>query len=35
VVMSDEPQGALKIRQREPLPPRDFFDKRGPFFWSW
>jgi L,D-transpeptidase-like protein len=37
VVMSNEPQGALKIRQREPLPPRDFFDKRGPspFFWTW
>jgi L,D-transpeptidase catalytic domain len=37
VVMSNEPQGALKIRQREPLPPRDFFDRRGPspFFWTW
>ena len=42
VVMSNELQGALKIRQREPLPsrdffdrpPRDFFDKRGPF-WTW
>jgi hypothetical protein len=38
VVMSNEPQGALKIRQREPLPPRDdFFGRspRSPFFWTW
>jgi hypothetical protein len=37
MVMSNEPQGALKIRQREPLPSRDFFDRppQGPFFWTW
>jgi hypothetical protein len=45
VVMSNEPQGALKIRQREPLPPRDLFGNpfggpygrqpRGPFSWTW
>jgi len=41
VVMSQEPQGALKIRQREPAPaPLDFFGKSpsrggGPFFWNW
>jgi hypothetical protein len=38
VVMSNEPQGALKVRQREPLPPRDdFFSRppRSPFFWTW
>jgi L,D-transpeptidase catalytic domain len=37
VVMSQEPQGALKIRQREPAP-MDPFDRssRGPpFFWRW
>ena len=42
VVMSNEPQGALKIRQRDPAPPRDL-DLFGrsppsqglPFFWSW
>ncbi len=37
VVMSNEPQGALKVRQREPRPPQDFFDRppRGPLFWTW
>jgi hypothetical protein len=39
VVMSDEPQGALKVRQREPIAPRDEFGRppRGgsPFFWTW
>jgi L,D-transpeptidase catalytic domain len=41
VVMSNEPQGALKIRQREPAAgPTDLFDRRRPsreppFFWQW
>jgi hypothetical protein len=39
VVMSHEPQGALKVRQREPAPPMDsFFGNapfRGPYFWRW
>jgi hypothetical protein len=42
VVMSREPQGALKIRQREPAPLMDLdpFGRsppsRGPpFFWNW
>lgn len=38
VVMSHEPQGALKIRQREPAPATDPFRDspfRGPFFWKW
>ena len=39
VVMSHEPQGALKIRQREPAP-KDLYERspwRGPssFFWNW
>ena len=47
VVMSGEPQGALKVRQREPRPV-DEFDMPpwarggrgspwggGPFFWKW
>jgi len=38
VVMSHEPQGALKIRQREPAPEEAFrrSPSRGlPFFWTW
>jgi multidrug efflux pump subunit AcrA (membrane-fusion protein) len=47
VVMSGEPQGALKIRQREPRPVDEFdtppwarggkspFGGGGPFFWKW
>jgi len=37
-VMSHEPQGALKVRQREPAPAMDPFGSppfRGPFFWRW
>jgi hypothetical protein len=40
VVMSGEPQGALKIRQREPLPTDGFGGRRSPFgggfpfFWN-
>jgi hypothetical protein len=45
VVMSDEPQGALKVRQREPAPVDQFDNspwgnspwssKGSPFFWKW